>query len=320
MTKSEMTKSAMINSVMKRCQQLSTWIACLLLLTTSAFAQQPQDANTDPFKDSIEAPAQQRTSPGPIRMARGLRMRADNAVTGQVSYIDENTLSLHAVPGTVVTFVQNRKVVAQVRTTDTGEFEVEGLTPSATYSVFLNHPKWFAVTAAVIIPQQGAKVAKGAEKTAANTRNQLGVLVSTQGGVRVPAQLTAATRSKLVNQIDDQPATDVLLIQMVPREDFVTAFQSGVLGDDLGSTIPNGSGGGTTGGAGFGGPAGGPGGGAGGGGAGAGGGGAGGGGGGGGGAAGAVGGLGGVAGALGAIGASSSSSSSRSRRSSPFTP
>jgi hypothetical protein len=309
---------------MKSVHRTLAWLMSALIVATS-FAQQAQDANRgDPFANDpppAELPpaAAKAKSDLPVRMARGLRMRADGTVVGQVGYIDQNTLTMQPVPDTVVTFIQNRVVIAQQKTGPNGEFEVKGLTPSALYSVFVNHSNWFAITATVTLPHQAPKVA--GKMAAKEPVNRFGVLVSTEGTSQVPVALTAATQARLakLQQEDPQSEVEVLQIQLVPREDFVAALRSGVLGTDLGGTIPGIAGGGV--GGGFGGVGGGlGGGGAGGGGAGGGGAGAGGGGGGGG-AGGALGGLGGAAGALGAIGASASSSStSRSRRASPFTP
>src|SRR5437660_8481368 len=67
--------------------------------------------------------------------ARGFVMRLDGMVVGRITTVDPSTFNLIPLSGANVTFLQNRRVMAQGRTGEDGTFAIQGLTPWALYSV-----------------------------------------------------------------------------------------------------------------------------------------------------------------------------------------
>jgi hypothetical protein len=212
-------------------------LASGLLLTTvlvCALAQEQPEKPlriTDPFADDAVSEAKG-TEEVPVRMARGVHLRADGTLVGQVDYIDQSSLRLYPVSNAIVTFVQNRAVIAQVRTDSKGGFEAKGLSPAGVYSLFVTHRDWFSAMAVVTVGHDPANSGLLKEAKGKTPVNRLGVLVSTQGGVQTPVTATAAARARVTRTETD---IEILEIQMIPREDFVAALRTGVLGDDLGA-------------------------------------------------------------------------------------
>lgn len=178
--------------------------------------------------------------------ARGLALRPDGTCVGQVSFIDPSTLTLIPVPNAIVTFLQDRRVVAQQRTGVTGQFAVKGLTPSAIYSMFVTNADWFCAISIVTVPV-GPEAVDNNPSASSQAVNRFALLVSKPGESKVTVKATAAKLAKL--NASFQPA-DLLQVQMIPREDFIAALRMGVLGNDLGGIGPGGVPGGVPGGAG----------------------------------------------------------------------
>ncbi len=86
------------------------------------------------------------------RRTRGLYIRPDGNTVGRVNYIDRSTLLLVPVPNAMVSFLQDRKIVAQGLTDANGMFAVSGLTPWAVYSVTAASQDWVCMFSTVIRP------------------------------------------------------------------------------------------------------------------------------------------------------------------------
>jgi hypothetical protein len=69
-----------------------------------------------------------------------------------VNYIDRNTLNLVPIPNTLVSFLQDRRVVGQAVTDTRGMFAVRGLTPWAVYSVTAASRNYVCMFSTVIRP------------------------------------------------------------------------------------------------------------------------------------------------------------------------
>jgi hypothetical protein len=186
-------------------------------------------------------------SVAPDPQARGLDLNEDGTLTAKVDFIEAGTLKLRPIPGATVSFVQNRKVAAQARTDKEGSLTVDGLKAWGVYSVFVNHPDWFAAFSIYVRPF-GTQQPTEAEKPVANKgpkQNQLAFTSDTQL-VQDQSLMAAATGGP---------------VQAVPLGDFQTYMgQSEETSDALGAAPisgPAGMGGGAGGGAGGGGAAGG---------------------------------------------------------------
>jgi hypothetical protein len=210
--------------------------------------------------------------------ARGFRMRLDGMTEGRVGTVDPSTLDLVPLPNAIISFMQNRRFIAQGRSNAEGRFAVRGLTPWAVYSVYVSTSAYVGVTAAPVYPDAPAAPAAGVPA----------------GGAPADAATTAGHPARhLVAAL--LANGDYLEVQLVPRDDFLTALQSGVMGDGTGGAGAGAvvGGGGTTG-SGVGG--------------------------GGGGGAGGFGGLGGALGAAAAIGFAAGASEGENQPSSSFAP
>jgi len=96
----------------------------------------------------------------------------DGVLTAQVSFIQSGTLKLRPVSGATVTFMQNRRVAAQSRSGQDGQFTMPGLAPWQVYSVFVHSPEWFAAFSTYTRPH--AAGGAGPEKPLAAGRSLAG--------------------------------------------------------------------------------------------------------------------------------------------------
>jgi hypothetical protein len=208
------------------------------------------------------------------RRARGLYMRPDGKVVGRVNYINRSSLQLFPVPNARVSFMQQRRVMAQGITGQDGVFEVSGLSAWGVYSVVISSDDWVMTVSTVTRPtdhdddhgSRGLSPQPSAE--AKNLMTNEIRLVSTNMTLLQDAEAGDENdENENVNNDDgdrdDYMDYEFLEFQTIPREDFIAALQQGLFGTDV-----FGPGGGPTGG--LGGPGGGGGSGGGGGGAGAG--------------------------------------------------
>src|SRR5690349_12201615 len=92
--------------------------------------------------------------------ARGFVMRLDGMVVGRVATVDPSTFNLVPLRGAMITFVQNKRVIAQGRSADDGTFAIPGLTPWALYSVIVRSSDSVAAFAVPVRPEgPGAEAA-----------------------------------------------------------------------------------------------------------------------------------------------------------------
>jgi hypothetical protein len=140
-------------------------------------------------------------------------------VHGYVDYIDPHSLDQIPVPDALVTFMQNRRIVAQAKSGRHGFFSVKGLTPYATYSLFVRSPQWVCVFGTYVLP-----VDAEVENSVSASQNRL-VFVS----------LPEDEEEDTVGSATGDPAYHA--IQTVPWQDFLSALRQGVFGD-LGVGIP----------------------------------------------------------------------------------
>ncbi len=194
----------------------------LLLVGLSAFvgramaeeAAVPADAVpqpsilADPAAPPVIPPA---VTPDP--QARGLDLNEDGTLTAKVDFIEAGTLKLRPIPNATVSFVQNRKVAAQARTDKDGSLTVEGLKAWGVYSVFVNHPDWFAAFAIYVRPH-GTQQPIEAEKPVASDGPERNQLAFTSDALLVQDQslMAAATGGP---------------VQAVPLGDFQTFMGQG---------------------------------------------------------------------------------------------
>jgi hypothetical protein len=234
---------------------------CLLLPLglTAVRAQEaadgtPQAVESEAPSPTDLAPDQSATdeTPGPAASprkqsqsgARGLRMDEDGFVRGQIVYIDPHSLDQVPVAGAIVTFIQQRQIVAQSKSGVDGIFYVEGLSPFGTYSMIVRSPEWVAIMGTVVTPED----MKDEEKSVRSTRVNKFVFASLQD-----TQPSISSDSTV-----GDPAFQA--IQVIPWQDFCAAIQLGVLDCCTGPPEPQlpsppGTGGGGAAGAGYGGAA-----------------------------------------------------------------
>ena len=123
------------------------WIAAAVLaFGLSANVLNAQEKQTDTAKNNAVV-SRQDQAPKPDPMPRPshdhvVRLQPDGTLVGTANRIDLHTL--HYVPAADVdiAFVQNRRIVAQVRTNGDGRFVVEGLSPRAVYSLIARTSEW----------------------------------------------------------------------------------------------------------------------------------------------------------------------------------
>jgi len=178
---------------------------------------------------------------------RGLYVRPDGTTVGRVTYIDRSSLLLVPIPNTVVSFLVDRKVVAQAVTDESGTFMVRGLTPWSVCSVVMSSPNWVCMYSMVIRPYDPAT----AQQRAAGS--EPGVNAGWVNEIRLVSLV----------QAEDGAEGDGALaaeLQAVPREDFIAALQNDLFGTNPAggpAAAPMAPGGGYAGGGGGGGGAGG---------------------------------------------------------------
>src|SRR5947209_10956287 len=96
--------------------------------------------------------------------ARGFVMRLDGIVVGRITTVDPSTFNLIPLPGATVTFLQNRRVMAQGRTAEDGTFAIQGLTPWALYSVVVRSADSVGAAAIPVRPDGPTAEAAAASK------------------------------------------------------------------------------------------------------------------------------------------------------------
>jgi hypothetical protein len=170
-----------------------------------------QDA---PAVDAV--PVQEPAEPiAPTLPAAGGFIMRNGEVVGQVATV-EGSGTLVPLPFATVTFMQNRRFVAQGRTNRNGQFSVRGLTPSAVYSVIVTSRDSIAIVGAVV-----REAAGGA--SASNVKNEIRLVANRQQFASL------------------KQAGDSMIVQAIPRDDFFAALQGGLFGDP-GSMGPGGGG------------------------------------------------------------------------------
>lgn len=147
---------------MRRELAIVVGLACLLVFVGSSVAQQAVPLGEPGAAPSILQPAQpvvpeaQAPMPEPVPVedpeAKGLKLDEDGKLRASVTTIEPGTLRLLPLPNAVVSFVQNRQVIAQARTDVNGDFVMEGLTPWAVYSVIVKGSSKLLIFGTVVYP------------------------------------------------------------------------------------------------------------------------------------------------------------------------
>lgn len=165
---------------------------------------------------------------------RGLYVRPDGTTVGRVTSIDRSSLLLVPIPNTVVSFLVDRKIVAQAVTDQSGMFMVRGLTPWSVCSVVMSSPNWVCMYSMVIRPYDPATDQQRA------AGGELGANAGWVNEIRLTSLVQAEDGA------EGELAAD---LQAVPREDFIAALQNDLLGTNPagGPTAPIAPGGGTAG-------------------------------------------------------------------------
>ena len=145
-------------------------------------------------------------------------LSSDGSLVGRVTFIDPTSLELKPIPGTTVTFMKSRQVVSRVQSDANGMFVMHGLVPNSVYSVFVTSPDWIAIFSTVVRPFEPGAVAQQAVADKSGKRvNEL----------RLVSQLAQAGAPQDLMSVPEGSA-----IQAVPRGDFATAMQDGVVGGE----------------------------------------------------------------------------------------
>lgn len=206
------------------------------LTTASEPAVLPAPVETAPVVEMgpvqpISPRVQRTRDTGPIPC--GMTIRPDGTTVGRVTRIDRSTLSLVPVPNTLVTFFQDRKVVAQGVTDERGIFTIQGLTPGSVCSVAMSAPDWVSMFSVVIRPFDPAQSAQSDRQPTA--ANRAGVTPGLVNEIRFASMVPAADESAETDADGSQQDLGGNMA-MVPREDFVAAQNSGALGSDAGGS------------------------------------------------------------------------------------
>jgi hypothetical protein len=189
---------------------VAVWLSSL----ETAVAQSSR--SSDSQSQALSATTDESRTPS---TARGFRMGNDGVVEGRIHMIAGDSLDLVPIPYAHITFMRNRRFVAQGRTNAEGRFAIRGLTAWSVYSVFISSTKSIAALSAPVIPDtagQGAANSSGSRATMAVLPriNQFRILPATR------------------NTNGDDPYIDV---QALPREDFIVALQSGLFDNGAGA-------------------------------------------------------------------------------------
>jgi hypothetical protein len=179
---------------------------------------------------SAGASVQPQARGGQLQPARGLyiHIRPDGTTVGRVKAIDRSTLLLKPVVGALVSFLQDRKIVAQGLSDEHGTFAVRGLTPWGVYSVTMSASDSVCMFAVVVLPPEN-------DGDRAETSAEKGVGVT-------PGWVNEIRFASLAEDSDDGSNGHMELndFQVIPREDFLAALQNGAFGSDTGGLPPTG--------------------------------------------------------------------------------
>ncbi len=181
---------------------------------------------------SVGSSVQPRARVADLEPARGLyfHTRPDGTTVGRVKAIDRSTLLLEPVVGALVSFLQDRKIVAQGLTDEHGTFAVRGLTPWGVYSITMSASDSVCMFAVVVLPPENdgdrAETSGAAEK---------GVGVT-------PGWVNEIRFTTLAEDGGDGSSghSEVNDFQVIPREDVLAALRAGLFGSDTGGLPPAG--------------------------------------------------------------------------------
>ena len=171
------------------------------------------------------------------RRARGIYIRPDGMTVGRVSSIDRATLRLVPVPKALVSFLRDRKIIAQAVTDERGIFAVAGLTPWSVCSITASAADSVCMFSAVIRPIPQAVVEGDGQQAAADDAE---VRAGWVNEFHFVSMTQDADDSGDDQGGDEDEYLDLRLneFQTMPREDFLAALRAGLFGSDAGGLPP----------------------------------------------------------------------------------
>jgi hypothetical protein len=168
-------------------------------------------------ESASDAPVGAFQAPKPSQSrARAIRMDKDGFSYGFIDFIDPHSLDQLPVAGVVITFMQNRQIVAQAKSAEDGSFAVQGLSPYAVYSMFVSSDHWICIQGIYIMPEE-----QDVETTATD-----------RAGRFVFTSLQEREERTTAQSATGDPA--VQAIQTIPAGDFLAAIRMGVFGNACG--------------------------------------------------------------------------------------
>ena len=137
----------------------------VLAIGLSANVLKAQEKQADIAKNNAVANAQEQ-EPKPAPMPRPshdhvIYLQPDGTLVGTVNQIDPHSLHYVPAPDVDIAFIQNRRIIAKVRTNADGRFTVKGLSSRAVYSVISRTSGAYSAVSFVVM------AAEEAENTAA---------------------------------------------------------------------------------------------------------------------------------------------------------